>query len=199
MLTHREKKKAATKTALATAAAEIALSEGIAAATVAKICQTAHVSVRTFHNYFSSRDEALHFFSTEAIDEFCQIIVTTSPGADLLATIEQVTLQVLHQDAQRSQSLRGIIALTGPNFSPTGIDLNRLSASVVSSYHRLHPELTTNTIEWVVIVTAQALAGSLVRFFHGSANDTIGRTPEECVTNCMRVLRHGFQLPESKS
>ena len=54
----RETKKAATRTALSRAAAEIALMEGPEAFTVAAIAAAAGVSPRTFHNYFPSREDA---------------------------------------------------------------------------------------------------------------------------------------------
>ncbi len=55
----REVKKQQTQQALATSAVELFLTGGEEAASVSAIAQQAGFSTRTFHNYFSSRDEAL--------------------------------------------------------------------------------------------------------------------------------------------
>nr|ALC05358.1 transcriptional regulator [Corynebacterium deserti GIMN1.010] len=55
----RESKKAATRTSLSRAAAQLALSEGSEGVTVVTIAAAAGVSPRTFHNYFASREDAL--------------------------------------------------------------------------------------------------------------------------------------------
>lgn len=57
----RQAKKSRTRAAIAAAAAELVLDGGIDSATVASIASRAGVSVRTFHNYFPSRGEALLF------------------------------------------------------------------------------------------------------------------------------------------
>lgn len=52
----RESKKERTRQALADAAMSLVLSEGYAGATIEAIAERAGVSVRTFHNYFPSKD-----------------------------------------------------------------------------------------------------------------------------------------------
>lgn len=55
----RERKKAATRAALAAAANRLAVELGVEHVTVEAIAAAADVSPRTFHNYFSSREEAV--------------------------------------------------------------------------------------------------------------------------------------------
>ncbi|WP_116948268.1 TetR/AcrR family transcriptional regulator [Jiangella endophytica] len=55
----RERKKAATRAALAAAANRLAVEQGVEHVTVEAIAAAADVSPRTFHNYFSSREEAI--------------------------------------------------------------------------------------------------------------------------------------------
>ncbi|PZF80273.1 acyl-CoA-like ligand-binding transcription factor [Jiangella anatolica] len=55
----RERKKAATRAALAAAANRLAVELGVEHVTVEAIAAAADVSPRTFHNYFSSREEAI--------------------------------------------------------------------------------------------------------------------------------------------
>ena len=58
-LGRRERKKLETHRALSTAARELALAQGLDGLTVEEIADAADVSVRTFFNYFSCKEEAL--------------------------------------------------------------------------------------------------------------------------------------------
>ena len=55
----RERKKLATRRALCDAALKLALDEGVATLTPERIADEAHVSPRTFRNYFSSKEQAI--------------------------------------------------------------------------------------------------------------------------------------------
>jgi AcrR family transcriptional regulator len=55
----RERKKTETKAAIQQAVLLLALGRGLDAVTVDEIAAAANVSVRTFHNYFGSKEEAL--------------------------------------------------------------------------------------------------------------------------------------------
>lgn len=55
----RDRKKAATRAALADAAATLARLHGLQAVTADAIAARANVSTRTFHNYFTSKEEAV--------------------------------------------------------------------------------------------------------------------------------------------
>src|SRR6476469_8830073 len=55
----RERKKAETRAALSQAVLRLALERGLDEVTADDIAAAANVSVRTFHNYFGSKEEAL--------------------------------------------------------------------------------------------------------------------------------------------
>ena len=55
----RERKKTETRTALSQAVLRLALERGLDAVTAEDIAAAANVSVRTFHNYFGTKEEAL--------------------------------------------------------------------------------------------------------------------------------------------
>lgn len=97
----RETKKAATRTALSRAAAEIALAEGPEGLTIAAIAARAGVSNRTFHNYFNSREEALLQFLSDRIEDLVGQLNDVPEELDLLAAVEH--LVVGHMRAGESQ------------------------------------------------------------------------------------------------
>ncbi|HZK32670.1 MAG TPA: TetR family transcriptional regulator [Corynebacterium sp.] len=107
----RETKKAATRTTLARAAARIALVEGAEGLTVAAVSTAAGVSPRTFHNYFSSMEEALVEFIVERtaglVAEFHEVPTDTG----LLAAVEQVLLAGLREDLGERGELDSFVTI----------------------------------------------------------------------------------------
>jgi len=64
----RETKKAAARLALASAVLRLATRDGIDRVTIDTVAAEAGVSVRTFHNYFSGKEDALVFFAAALFD-----------------------------------------------------------------------------------------------------------------------------------
>ena len=65
----RETKKAATRRALASAVVNLAVRDGLERVTAEAIAAEANVSVRTYHNYFASKDDALQFYVAELMED----------------------------------------------------------------------------------------------------------------------------------
>lgn len=91
----RESKKATTRATLARAAATIALTEGMEKLTVVAITDAAGVSQRTFHNYFSSREEALIVFMSERIRALANRMRDFSADSPIPESVEKVTVEGL--------------------------------------------------------------------------------------------------------
>ncbi len=70
----RETKKAATRLALARAVLGMATRDGIDGVTIDAVAAEAGVSVRTFHNYFSGKEDALVYFATALFDSIVERI-----------------------------------------------------------------------------------------------------------------------------
>ena len=75
----RERKKQQTRERIAAAAVALLSEEGDEHATVARISEQAGVSPRTFHNYFSRRDDAFFFFFETLVNRWLQEI-TDAPA-----------------------------------------------------------------------------------------------------------------------
>ena len=91
----RETKKAATRTALTRAAAEIALDHGPEGLTIAEIAARAGVSARTFHNYFASREEALLGFLSDQIRNLIDQLDEVPQEMGLVEAVEHLVVEHL--------------------------------------------------------------------------------------------------------
>ncbi|AFR48161.1 TetR/AcrR family transcriptional regulator [Gordonia sp. KTR9] len=70
----REAKKAATRSALARAVLRLSTRAGIDHVTIDAVAAEANVSVRTFHNYFSGKEDALLYFVSSLVDTIVERI-----------------------------------------------------------------------------------------------------------------------------
>lgn len=91
----REAKKAATRAQIARAAAGLALESGAEALTVAAVSEAAHVSPRTFHNYFTAMDEALLEFLVQQVTDLLDHLGDVPANATLFEAIQWVIIEGL--------------------------------------------------------------------------------------------------------
>lgn len=108
----RESKKAATRSALARAAAEIVLVDGAEGLTIHAITASAGVSVRTFHNYFSSREEALGEFITERVAALVDDLEELPEDLDLLDAVARLVITHLRTSDDELDSFPTLFQLT---------------------------------------------------------------------------------------
>ncbi|MYR61886.1 TetR family transcriptional regulator [Streptomyces sp. SID625] len=106
----RERKKRATRTALAEAALRLAAEQGVDQVTVEAISAAAGVSVRTFFNYFESRDDAFLLLDADAGARVRQAVldadaalspleaVRDAVAAELVGVEQSHELWTLHAD-----------------------------------------------------------------------------------------------------
>ena len=89
----RERKKFATKEALSRAALRLSVQRGFDGVTAEAIAGVAGVSARTFHNYFSSKEDAVLFVLDQTMADFVIRFGQCSPGEPLLDSLESVVLE----------------------------------------------------------------------------------------------------------
>lgn len=85
-------KKAATRAAIIDSAARILFERGTEALTVAAIAEEAGVSPRTFHNYFSSREDALLEYVVGQVTLLIDELRGAPKDQPLLAALEEATV-----------------------------------------------------------------------------------------------------------
>ncbi|WIM69255.1 TetR/AcrR family transcriptional regulator [Corynebacterium suedekumii] len=91
----RETKKAATRTTMSRAAARLALAGGAESLTVAAVSDAAGVSPRTFHNYFTSMEQALLEFIVDRSTTLARLLNDVPAEVGLFDAVEQVAIDQL--------------------------------------------------------------------------------------------------------
>ena len=86
----RERKKAETRTALSQAVLRLALERGLDAVTADDIAAAANVSVRTFHNYFGTKEEALVAAWRSEFQVYVEALRDRPADEPILASLEHV-------------------------------------------------------------------------------------------------------------
>ncbi len=103
----RERKKLATRQALHRAAIELVEERGLANVTVEAITERADVAVRTFFNYFPSKEEAVLEREPDRTRRLCQAIADRPASEDPLTVLRQVVSHyLLLRELDSSQLLR---------------------------------------------------------------------------------------------
>src|SRR5262245_34114924 len=105
----RERKKAATRDALREAALRLAARHGVVNVTVEQIATEADIAVRTFFNYFSSREEALVATLTASAEALITEFRARPPTESVLEALRQATLIVLRTSWADIDALRLIV------------------------------------------------------------------------------------------
>jgi AcrR family transcriptional regulator len=104
----RERKKEATRDALSRAALDLAIDRGVDAITAELIAEAANVSTRTFHNYFSSKEDAILFVVNKSVEHVIDSFAARSPAEPVLDSLEAVLIDLV----ETSEALDHIVALT---------------------------------------------------------------------------------------
>lgn len=92
----RARKKAATRLALSEAAARLARDHGLEAVTVEAIAEEAGVSTRTFHNYFSSKEEAMVAYGQRIAERWADVLLARPAAESIWDSIEAVLREAFH-------------------------------------------------------------------------------------------------------
>ncbi|MEU1995520.1 TetR/AcrR family transcriptional regulator [Nocardia gamkensis] len=90
----RERKKAATRTAIAQAAAALTQEIGLEKVTIDAIAESAGVSVRTFHNYFTSKEAAVEHAVRSSFDDLVSALATRPAEEGVWDALLTVTLEM---------------------------------------------------------------------------------------------------------
>lgn len=99
----RERKKRETREALVEAAIVLFAEQGVEATSVEQIADRVDVSARTFHRYFSAKDDVLFADTDERRERFARALAARPDDEPLLEAIRAAALDLVAELATRSE------------------------------------------------------------------------------------------------
>lgn len=167
----RETKKAATRAALAQAAAEIALRDGAEGLTVAAITSAAGVSQRTFHNYFASREEALMESFVERVQALGEQLDDVPADVKLIDAVVDIVVDNLYAGDSEMESIATLFRLgeiietlaPAPEERP---DPESAFASLLPALRQRMPEHNDFEAHVAVRLIIESMAAAVQWYFH---------------------------------
>jgi AcrR family transcriptional regulator len=106
----RERKKRATRDALARAALELFVERGYDETTLAEIAEAAGVSTRTIFAYFPSKEDILFCTTEEMRDALASALADRPAGTDALTALREFILASAHEKTELDHKLGQVIA-----------------------------------------------------------------------------------------
>ncbi len=197
----RERKKAETRAALSQAALRLAQDRGADAVTAEAIAQSANVSVRTFHNYFATKDEAFLAPFRTLLQHAVEELEARPADEPILDSLEQVWLSLA----------TGQLAV--PESTISHVAELWTSPAMVAYQHRLIDE----AVQLLVSPVAQRTGTHPVRDIYPAlvtvvAVATIFTAMDHCpddledparkaaaVHEGFEILRSGFRTPDARA
>ena len=119
----RERKKLATRSALTTAALQLAVERGVESVTVEDVAAAAGVSPRTFFNYFATKEQAFVADDVERGRQFLLAVHAAPDDAPLWPLLRQTAVDVLVVTSlpSREQALKEQLVRTDPRVQAEGL------------------------------------------------------------------------------
>jgi AcrR family transcriptional regulator len=194
----RERKKQATRAALADAAWRLAAEHGVGAVTIDEIAQAADVSPRTFFNYFSSKEEAV-LERTAAVGHALAAAIRERPVGEpladtLCAAVESALLPVTMPAGGWLTTLRRLRE-TSPELIPFQLAAwERASASIAEAV----AERTGTDVQrdqYPTLVTVWLLGAWRVSFDRWPAQESTTADVVQRVQAAVRQLVAGIAEP----
>lgn len=190
----RDRKKAATRVALGAAAARLAKERGIELVTADMIASEAGVSTRTFHNYFSCKEEAVLHHLEAQVFAWADWLRARPADEPILDSLEQLILWAVAGPDADLEEMRALAELV--ESSPS------LLAKKLEMHSRITPMLDQVIAErtgasglypsLLQMVVGAAGKASMDLWFSGRSSDT---SPEQLVREAFGHLRSGLAVP----
>ena len=108
----RERKKQETRAALCRATLDLALRDGYDAVTVDAIAEAAHVSPRTFRNYFSSKEDAVLSLLADVEQQIADTFLDRPVDEPVLDSLEAAAINLLQSGPEVEKALAATRMIT---------------------------------------------------------------------------------------
>ncbi len=188
----RDRKKAATRAALAEAAAELAREHGLHAVTADAIAAQAGVSTRTFHNYFTSKEEAVFVHLERLIEEWIEMLRKRPADEHILDCLRECAIGLVTDPKWSFDEIGACLSVVEESSAllVRGIEVERRSTrllvDIIAERTGTDPsvDLYPNLIHHVALGAIKAAVE-----MHIEGADS---SPEELIRDAFGRLRLGF-------
>ena len=193
----RERKKTETRTALSQAVLRLALERGLDAVTADDIAAAANVSVRTFHNYFGTKEEALVAAWRTEFQVYVEALRDRPADEPILDSLEHVFSGIA---ASVKDGGDGIAAHT--DLLWTSLAMARYRSALLDEAVRMITDIVAArtgtdaaTDVYPHLVTAAAISAIVTSFQFPGAGRATSLERERLLHQCFDLLRTGFEHP----
>jgi AcrR family transcriptional regulator len=197
----RERKKAETRTAIRQAVLHLALERGLEAVTADDIAAAANVSVRTFHNYFGSKEEALVAAWRSEFQVHVDALRDRPAGEPILVSLEKVFSDIAASVVARPSDVEVHVDLLW-----TSLAMARYRSVLLDEAIRMVTEVVAArtgtdaaTDVYPHLVTAAAISAIVTAFQFQPAGQSVPPDRERLVEECFALLRAGFDRAKAVS
>ena len=193
----RERKKAETRAAISRAVMRLAVERGLDAMTSEDIAAAANVSVRTYHNYFGSKEEALAAAWRSEFQRHVDALRDRPADEPILVSLEHVfagiAAAVLEQpdEAAAHVGLLWTSQALAKHRSVLIDEAIRMVTDVVAARTGTDPD----TDVYPHLVTSVAISAIVTAFQFAPAGSAAEPDRERLLHECFELLRAGLMRP----
>ena len=197
----RERKKAETRTAISRAVLLLALDQGLDAVTADDIASAANVSVRTFHNYFGSKEEALIAAWRSEFEVHLDELRARPADEPILASLEQVFADIATRMVERPKdaAAQSDLLWTSTVMAHRRSMLLDEAIRMVTDIVAVRTGTDAATDLYPHLVTAAAIAATVTAFQFMPAGSRVQPDPERLLHEGFALLRAGLERIEVRS
>ena len=197
----RERKKAETRTAISQAVLHLALERGLDAVTADDIAAAANVSVRTFHNYFGTKEEALVAAWRSEFQVHVEALRDRPADEPILVSLEHVFSGIASSVVDGGQDLAAHTDLLWTSLAMARYrsvlldEAIRMITDVVAA--RTGTDAATDV--YPHLVTAAAISAIVTAFQFPPPGSPAPPDRERLLHECFALLRAGLERTEAVS
>ena len=193
----RDRKKAATRAALSSAAERLARALGIECVTADAIASEAGVSTRTFHNYFSSKEEAVLASFEESVTHWIEALASRPADEPILDVLEDLVVEIVSGSGPTASKTASIWMLSdaSPALYRDAADMHqRINRAVTQALaERTGTDAERDVYPTLLLGAVAGAAKSVIDIWSGGKSEASG--PEELVHDAFRQIRAGLPAP----
>jgi AcrR family transcriptional regulator len=190
----RERKKAETRVAIQQAVLLLALGRGLDAVTADEIAAAANVSVRTFHNYFGSKEEALVTAWVMVFEVYVDALRNRPADEPILDALEHVFGEIASQIEERPGQAESYVDLLW-----TSVAMARYRSVLLDEAIRMVTDVVAArtgtdaaTDVYPHLVTAAAISAMVTAYQFTPVSATAGDR-QRLLRQTFALLRSGLQ------